>query len=134
MGLRVSAEGAPRGWVRVALDASATVTVRLATSYIGTDQAERNLVLDGADAPFDEVRERSAEAWDAWIGRVELPAVTASGTPGASVEQRAMMATALYRVGLFPARAHENLGTAERPDPHYASPFHPVDGSSADPV
>lgn len=131
-GLRVSAEGAPRGWVRVALDASATVTVRLATSYIGTDQAERNLVLDGADAPFDEVRERSAEVWDAWIGRVDLPAVTTSGAPGASVEQRAMMATALHRVGLFPARAHENLGTAERPDPHYASPFHPVDGSSAD--
>lgn len=112
------------GWVRVALDASHTVTVRLATSFIGTAQAARNLVLDGADADFDTVRERAAELWDAWIGRVDLP--------HASIEQRAMMATALYRVGLFPSRMHENLGTAEQAQPHYVSPFHPVAGSDAD--
>ncbi|WP_243226654.1 GH92 family glycosyl hydrolase [Microbacterium sp. CIAB417] len=114
----------PRGWVRVALDTSRTVTVRLATSFIGTAQAARNLVLDGADADFDTVRERAAGLWDSWIGRVELP--------HANAEQRAMMATALYRVGLFPSRMHENLGTAEQPQPHYASPFHPVAGSDAD--
>lgn len=114
----------PRGWVRVALDASRTVTVRLATSFIGTGQAARNLVLDGADADFDTVRERAAELWDAWIGRVDLP--------HASSEHRAMMATALYRVGLFPSRMHENLGTTEQPRPHYASPFHSVAGSDAD--
>lgn len=134
-GLRTPGES-PRAWVRVALDASATVTVRLATSFIGTAQAERNLALDGADAPFDEVRERAGHAWDAWIGRIGLPSgdgeTAGDGTSAAAVEQRAMMATALYRVGLFPARAHENLGTAEDPDPRYASPFHPVDGSSAD--
>lgn len=114
----------PAGWVLVALDASRTVTVRLATSHIGTAQAARNLVLDGAADPFEVVRERAARRWDDWIGRIELP--------GATAEQRAMVATALYRVGLFPARGHENLGTAERPAPHYASPFHPVAGSDAD--
>ncbi|MDM4763527.1 GH92 family glycosyl hydrolase [Galbitalea sp. SE-J8] len=114
----------PAGWVRVGLDASRTVTLRLATSFIGTDQAGRNLVLDRADDDFEVVRERSADAWDEWIGRVELP--------DASPEQRAMMATALYRVGLFPSRGHENLGTAEHPDPHYASPFDPVAGSDAE--
>ena len=120
-GLFEAAPG-PRAWLRVALDSAATVTVRLATSFIGTDQAARNLALDGADAPFDEVRERAAAAWDEWIGRIDVP--------GADAEQRAMMATALYRVGLFPARGHENLGTEDEPAPHYASPFHPVDGST----
>jgi len=109
-----------RGWVRVALDEDRTVTVRMATSFIGTAQATRNLRDDRADESFESVRERAAQAWDDWIGRIEIE--------DASAEQRSQMATALYRVGLFPNRAHENLGTSSAPDPHYASVF----GSSQD--
>lgn len=107
-----------RGWVRVALGADRTVVVRAATSAIGAEQAARSIRLDGADASFDEVVERAATAWDAWISRVEID--------GATPEQRATMATALYRVGMFPRRGHEDLGTPGAPAPHYASPFDPA--------
>lgn len=117
-----SSSGSARGWVRVLLGADRTVVVRMATSFIGTAQAARNLVLDGAAASFDTVSERAGTAWDEWIGRVSLDDATA--------EQRAMMATALYRVGLFPSRAHENLGSRDEPRPAYASPFHPMAPSS----
>jgi len=109
--------GPVRGWVRVALGEDRTVVVRAATSSIGAAQAARNLSLDGADAGFDVVSGRAGAAWDEWIGRIEVV--------GATPEQRATMATALYRVGMFPRRGHENLGTAAAPAPHYASPFTP---------
>ena len=111
--------GDVRGWVRVALGADRTVVVRAATSAIGADQAARSIALDGADAPFDTVVERAADAWDDWISRVEID--------GATPEQRAVMATCLFRVGLFPRRGHENLGTVEAPASHYASPFEPAE-------
>ena len=104
-----------RGWVRVALDDHAAVTVRLATSFIGTEQARRNLELDDALRPFDEVAASSAAAWDAWLDRIEVD--------GATEEQRAQLATCLYRVGRFPRRAHENIASAARPEPRYASPW-----------
>ncbi len=109
-------ERSARGWVRVALAADREVVVRLATSFIGVEQAAANLVSDGADASFETVCERAAAAWDDWIDRVRVD--------GASAEQQMQLATALYRVGMFPRRAHENLGTPESPKPHYASPFH----------
>lgn len=110
--------GDVRGWVRVALGPDRTVVVRAATSAIGADQAARSIRLDGADAPFDEVVERAAASWDAWISRIELD--------GATPEQRSTMATALSRVGMFPRRGHEDLGVPGAPAPHYASPFDPA--------
>lgn len=112
-----------RGWVRIALGEDRTVVVRLGSSLISVDQAARNIGLDGADEPFDDVRERVARAWDDWIGRVELA--------GATPDQQLSMATALYRVGMFPRRGHENLGTAANPSPHYANPFVDQKGATA---
>ncbi|MBN9141173.1 MAG: GH92 family glycosyl hydrolase [Micrococcales bacterium] len=119
--VRGTDRSAARGWVRVALDDEATVTVRMATSFIGTAQAARNLRLDGAGDPFERVQERAAEAWDDWIGRIEVE--------GADDEARAQLATCLYRVGLFPNRAHESVaadGSDSEATSRYASVFAPT--------
>lgn len=121
--VRETDRSAARGWVRVGLGPDRTVTVRMATSFISIEQAARNLVLDGAQEPFDDVAERAGAAWDDWIGRVTID--------GASDEQQHQLATCLYRIGLYPARAHENLGSADQPAPHYASPFRPGGEASA---
>lgn len=106
-------------------DPQRQLTMRIATSLIGVEQAKRNLELEiGADEGFDAVRERARAAWDAKLGAVRIE--------GAPEHERATLYSNLYRLFLYPNSGYENTGTAERPLYRYASPFAPPAGADGD--
>jgi len=103
--------GRPTGFIKFAAD-KGEVRMRIATSLISVEQAQRNLDLEIGDAGFDAVRERAQAAWDAELGRVKVD--------GASKDQLTTVYSNLYRLFLYPNVAHENVGTAARPDWRHA--------------
>lgn len=106
--------GRPTGYIKFAAPEGAQreVRMRIATSLISVEQAERNLDLEIGDAGFDTVRERAQAAWDRELGRVKVD--------GASEDQLTTVYSNLYRLFLYPNVAHENVGTAARPDWRHA--------------
>ena len=105
-------------------DPARQVSMRIATSLIGVEQAQRNLQLEIADSDsFDSVRERARAAWDAQLSIVQVE--------GAAEHERATLYSNLYRLFLYPNSGSENTGTAERPLYQYASAFSPAAGASS---
>ncbi|WP_344864619.1 GH92 family glycosyl hydrolase [Amycolatopsis ultiminotia] len=87
------------------------VTLRIATSLISLAQAKRNLDLEiPAGTTFDQVRDRARDQWQRLLGRVELD--------GASDDELTTFYSCLYRLFLYPNRAHENTPRGTR----HASP------------
>ncbi|QQP96635.1 GH92 family glycosyl hydrolase [Lysobacter enzymogenes] len=92
------------------------VTMRIATSLISLEQAQRNLDLEIAESDtFDSVRERARAAWDAQLGIVQVE--------GAPEHERTTLYSNLYRLFLYPNNGSENTGSAQQPRWQYASPF-----------
>ena len=100
----VGSRGAASGWARFA---AGEVTMRIATSLIGVEQARHNLDLEVAGATFDQVRERAQQAWDSVLRVVEVE--------GATDDPLTTLYSDLYRLHLYPNSAFENTGTAEQP-------------------
>lgn len=114
------------GFVQFAPEADrpTVVTMRIATSLISPEQAKRNLKLELADDDtFETVRDRAQRQWDELLGMIEVD--------GASDDQLTTLYSNLYRLFLYPNSAHENSGTAERPQYYYASPFAGRSGADA---
>ncbi|MFE9093585.1 GH92 family glycosyl hydrolase [Streptomyces sp. NPDC007264] len=106
-----------KGYLRFRPGADHTVTLRLATSLIGIDQAEDNLrqeIPEGTS--FDTVRAHAQRAWDRLLGRIEVE--------GATADQLTTLYSSLYRLYLYPNSGFEKVGSAYR----YASPFSPMTG------
>ncbi|WP_318200748.1 GH92 family glycosyl hydrolase [Streptomyces sp. SCL15-4] len=106
-----------QGHLRFAAGADRTVTLRLATSLIGVDQAKENLrreIPDGTS--FGTVKARARHAWDELLGKVEVE--------GASADQLTTLYSGLYRLYLYPNSGFEEVGGKDR----YASPFSPMPG------
>jgi predicted alpha-1,2-mannosidase len=103
--------GRPTGFVKFAA-ADGEVRMRIATSLISVEQAKRNLEQEIGNAGFDAVRERAQAAWDARLGQVTVQ--------GASDDQLTTVYSNLYRLFLYPNIAHENVGTADKPDWRHA--------------
>jgi len=103
------------------------VELRIAISFISVEQARRALAHEAPpELSFDEVRGRTRDAWDAVLDRVRIPELPASERPFrglADDDARAQLASALYRLHLYPNSAHENTGTAAEPRFAYADPF-----------
>ncbi len=113
------AGGDNTGYLRFAPGADHTVTLRLATSLIGVDQAKANLAAEiPAGTSFGTVEERAQQQWDDLLGRIEVE--------GASQDQLTTLYSSLYRLYLYPNSGFETVdGTAE-----YASPFSPATGQN----
>ncbi|MFE0516470.1 GH92 family glycosyl hydrolase, partial [Streptomyces sp. NPDC058964] len=106
-----------KGYLRFAAGADRTVTLRLATSLIGVDQAKDNLrqeIPDGTS--FDTVKERAQRTWDRLLGKVEVE--------GATPDQLTTLYSSMYRLYLYPNSGFEKAGGKDR----YASPFSPMPG------
>jgi len=103
--------GRPTGYIKFAAD-KGEVRMRIATSLISVEQAQRNLELELGNAGFDTVRERAQAAWDKELDRVRVE--------GASQDQLTTVYSNLYRLFLYPNVAHENVGTAAQPDWRHA--------------
>ncbi|PPT15595.1 GH92 family glycosyl hydrolase [Streptomyces cinnamoneus] len=104
------------GYLRFDPGEDRTVTLRIATSLIGVDQARASLAQEIPDGTsFAAVHDRARAAWDALLGRVEVE--------GATRDQLTTLYSSLYRLYLYPNSGFENTGTGTRPVPRYASPF-----------
>jgi predicted alpha-1,2-mannosidase len=90
------------GWMRFGGD-SATVTLRLATSFISLDQAKANLAQE--IAPSDSFRDLAQRAKRAWDRKLDVVHVD-----GASEDQRTTLYSNLYRLNLYPNSASERSG------------------------
>ena len=102
-----------------------TVTMRIATSLIGIDQAKANLAQEiAASDTFDSVHERARKAWDERLGIVKVE--------GATRDERTILYSNLYRLFLYPNRAYENTGSKDKPVWRYASPFSAAVGANTD--
>ena len=88
------------------------VQARIATSFIGFEQAELNLRREVPNWDFDAVCERAKAAWTQALSTVDIEEATDA--------QRTTFYTALYRVLQFPRMFHEP--DAEGKPRHY-SPF-----------
>ncbi|MFG2575771.1 GH92 family glycosyl hydrolase [Streptomyces sp. NPDC048481] len=106
-----------KGYLRFDAGADRTVTLRLATSLIGVDQARDNLRREiPAGTDFATVEARAQRQWDDLLGRVEVE--------GASQDQLTTLYSSLYRLYLYPNSGFEQVGDTYR----YASPFSPMPG------
>ncbi|MGW3951141.1 GH92 family glycosyl hydrolase [Streptomyces sp. NPDC004752] len=106
-----------KGYLRFDAGADRTVTLRLATSLIGVDQAKDNLRQEIPDGmSFDKVTSRAQRAWDKVLGRIEVE--------GATADQLTTLYSSLYRLYLYPNSGFEKVGSRYR----YASPFSPMPG------
>lgn len=107
-----------------------SLELRIAISFISVEQAQRSLALEApAGVTFDDIRDRTRSAWDAVLDRVQIPQLPASERPFrglADADARAQLASALYRLHLYPNAAQENAGSAESPQWVYADPFAPA--------
>ncbi|MFE9023465.1 GH92 family glycosyl hydrolase [Streptomyces sp. NPDC007808] len=106
-----------KGHLRFDAGDDRTVTLRLATSLIGIDQAKDNLrqeIPDGTS--FEAVKARAQRQWDRLLGKVEVE--------GATPDQLTTLYSSLYRLYLYPNSGFEKVGSKYR----YASPFSPMPG------
>ncbi|WP_246854969.1 GH92 family glycosyl hydrolase [Cellulomonas sp. Y8] len=98
------------------------VELRVATSFIGLDQAWHTWGLELADRTFAEVEEEARAAWERRLAVVEVE--------GATEAQRATLYGGLYRLNLYPSSQWEDAGRPGAPDPWHASPVAVPAGSS----
>jgi predicted alpha-1,2-mannosidase len=85
-----------------------TVTMRIATSLIGIDQAKHNLELEiGPHDTLESVRDRAQRAWDDAMKVIQVQ--------GATDDQLTTLYSNLYRLNLFPNSAFENTGSRVHP-------------------
>ena len=93
------------------------VTLYIASSFISSEQAYRNL-KEVLDRPFDEVKATAQARWDEVLGRIRVS--------GGTNEQMRTFYSCLYRSTLFPRKFYE-IGPDGKPI-HYS----PYDGKVHD--
>ncbi|WP_327292939.1 GH92 family glycosyl hydrolase [Streptomyces sp. NBC_01198] len=98
------------------------VTLRIATSFISTDQARKNLDLEVTGRSFDQIHTAATAAWNDRLGRISVA--------GATQTQQVTLYSNLYRLNLYPNSQSENTGTASAPHWQYASPVSPPTGTT----
>ncbi|MFB9909717.1 GH92 family glycosyl hydrolase [Allokutzneria oryzae] len=109
------------GYLKFDTTQAKTVTMRIATSLIGVEQAKKNLELEvSATDTFDSVRDRAQRAWNDKLKVIEVE--------GASEDQLITLYSNLYRLFLYPNSGYENVGTAAAPVHKHASPVAPAAG------
>lgn len=101
-----------------------TVELRVATSFIGLDQARANLGLEVTGRSFEKVRRAAERQWNDRLGVIE--------TQGGSEDELVTLYSNLYRLNLYPNSQFENTGTAKRPVYKYASPVTAPSGEATD--
>lgn len=102
-----------------------TVELRVATSFISSDQAKKNYSFELDGRSFDDVQSDVKAAWDDRLGAI-------TDVKGATDEQLVNLYSGLYRMNLYPNSQFENTGTADSPVYKYASPVSPTSGEATD--
>jgi predicted alpha-1,2-mannosidase len=109
---------------RYATFGTKTVELRLATSFIGLAQAQRNAALELTGKTFDAIHSAATAAWQKRLGVVSVS--------GETDTQRETLYSSLYRLNLYPNSQFENTGSAAKPIYKYASPVAATTGTPSD--
>ncbi|MEU5870791.1 GH92 family glycosyl hydrolase [Glycomyces sp. NPDC047369] len=111
------------------------VEVRVAQSFLSVAQARRSLDQElPPDRAFADLRDGLRDEWNALLGAVAVPKLVPEERPFrrlADEEDRARLASALYRLHLYPNRAAENAGTNDDPQWIFADPMVPKGAEGA---
>ncbi len=123
------ADGPARGVVV----GTGALEVRIGLSYLSLAQARHNLDAEApAGRDFDALSAGAGDAWNRLLDRVTLPPLAPQDEPFlglADAEDRARLASALYRLHLYPNAAHEAAGPGGAPA--FADPMLPAAPHSA---
>ncbi|MFD5214406.1 glycoside hydrolase domain-containing protein [Microbacterium sp. NPDC058345] len=107
--------------------ANGVVEVRIAQSFLSVEQARRSLAQElPASLAFDDLRDALRDEWNRRLCVVELPEPDAAEQPWRALaddEARTQIASALYRLHLYPNTSAENVGTVEDPHLRFADPM-----------
>ena len=115
--------GEVTGYMSLDVGEERTVTLRIASSLLSVEQAQRNLDLEVSEEDtLESVAGRAQDLWDEKLGIIEVE--------GASADQLRTLYSNLYRLSLYPNIGHENIGSADRPIWAYASPVSPSESDS----
>jgi len=98
--------------VSIDLARGGEVTFRVATSFIGVDQAKRNFDREVSGRSFESLLVANEAIWEERLGRVEIE--------GATERQKQTFYSCLYRTQLFPRVWHE---PNESGNPIHYSPY-----------
>ena len=96
----------------VSFAGSAPLQLKVATSFISFEQAERNLSQEIGSKSMDELRAAAIARWNDHLGRIEVE--------GATLDQQRLLYSCMYRALLFPRMWHE---PAAGGDWHHFSAF-----------
>ena len=80
-------------------ESTGPINVRIGTSFICHDQAERNLAGEVGDASFDDIQQAANEHWAKELGRIRVT--------GGTHEQQRILYSGIYRALLFPRTLDE---------------------------
>ncbi len=123
-------DDAGRGDVAGFIGGIGACEVRVAISYLSTEQARRSLALEAPDdVSWDEVATSTRAEWDPLLGRVVIPPLAEgqwSHLRLADEERRAILSHSLYRMHLYPNTSAENVATSESPAWRFADPMVPA--------
>ena len=100
------------------------VTLRLASSYLGTEQARRTFSQELAGRGFAEIADAARAVWNERLSVIRAD--------GATSPQLRTLYGNLYRLNLYPNSHHENIGTMSAPRYAHASPVLPTRGAATD--
>jgi len=87
------------GIVRFKTKKGEQIHMKVASSFISSEQAELNLVREIGDKDFATLRKEGKEKWNAQLGRIKVE--------GGSQEQIKTFYSCLYRTMLFPRKFYE---------------------------
>jgi len=97
------------GYVKFDTSSDKVVNLRIATSFMGVEQARKNLQLE--IRPTDTLTTLTGRAQSQWDDKLDVIEVE-----GATPDQSRTLYSNLYRLSLYPNSAHENIGTAADPE------------------
>ena len=97
-------------------DVETVIEMKVATSFISKEQAQKNLELEiQAAEKFNDVRDRALETWNKTMGIIEVE--------GGSYHEMTTFYSNLYRAFVYPTSLAENTGTNENPNWQHHSPY-----------
>lgn len=105
-------EGAGRG-AYLEFKPGAKVEVKIASSYISPEQAQKNFDREiAANKDFDVTREKAFSVWNKLLNRIQVE--------GGSEEDRATFYSCMFRANLFSRKFYE---IDDQGNPYYYSPY-----------
>ena len=104
--------------------AATEVTLRIGTSLLSPEQAEKNLRDEVGEDGLDQVADAARRQWDELLGIIEVA--------GATDDQLVTLYSNLYRLFLYPNSGFELTGDSADPRPRYASPVSTPPGEPRD--